>query len=96
VLLVFDDRGESLRDFDPIVIGKDLDRQNLLDRCAVVARAAIDALEAVIAADHQKSSAALHVRFQRAQSVRRTLARNPGVRMEQKRVPPMSDRMTAS
>src|SRR5690242_16806819 len=61
VRLPLDDGHESFRDLDPIVIGKDLDRQNLLDRRAMIARPAVDALEAVVAPDHQESSATLDV-----------------------------------
>src|SRR5579872_282430 len=46
VCLVLDDGRESFRNLDTVVIGKDFDRQNLPDRRAMIARAAVDALEA--------------------------------------------------
>src|SRR5262245_33763042 len=86
MIRLLEDRRKALRHLDTIIIREDLDRQNLLDRRAMIARPAIDALKAVIAADHQQTAASLHVRLDELQSVRGAATVNPGVRMKQKRV----------
>jgi hypothetical protein len=45
MLLLLNDRREALGYLDPVVIGKDFDGQNFLDRRAVKTRAAVDALK---------------------------------------------------
>ena len=94
--VLLDYRREALGRFDAIVIGQDVDRQRLLDRRAVVARAAVDPLETVVAADHQKTAAVLDIGFQRAQAVGGAPAVDPGVGMQRSVFEPMSERMTAS
>ena len=71
----------------PVVVRQAVDRQHLLDRRLVPARAAIDALEAEIAADHHQPAAV--ARHSRATSLSRFghgLAVQPDVGVQQQRV----------
>ena len=79
-------RLEPLRHLDAVVDLAHRNRQDCLDRSAAIARAAVDALKAVIAADHQETAAALHPFRDELQPVRRALAAEKRIGMQKQRV----------
>ena len=80
------DRGEPFGHLDAIIDGKAGDGQHLFDWRLVIACAAIDALETVIAAEHQQRAAIANIVAQQAKTVRRGLRMNPGIGMQEQRV----------
>ena len=89
-------RRKAFRNLDAVIDREAVHRQHVLDRRLVVARATIDALEAIIAAEHQKSAAGAHKVAQQTQAVWRLFECTQVSGCSSSVLAPMSESTTAS
>src|ERR1700733_4387918 len=79
-------RRDSLRAFKPVIIGKQLDRQHVLDGGAFVIAFGLDPLKGEIAPDHQEAASVVHEVTNELQPVGPALRSDRHAVWEQKRI----------